>query len=276
MHRLAFPGDSIAQISGVDLSLIQDEAGSFLLPDDDSTTGQSFERSVGDGRTTCNLSQIGEEEEEEDSKGVEEVSVGLNTMFLQPRVGTELDISHLGDQSKFVPLESRGEKKPVFDQSTLPRQFTAPPSLTRSNSSSSILPPELVSPMKSSRPRPPPSSSSSSYLPTPDPSPLLSTDQPLPFDQSSLSFALPTHQLQDTPFDQTFLNKSSVSFIKECKTPRTARRQARVSDSSNSNTSGSSSGISQVGVEGEEGEMTDFGFTQFGLFGREGETSTAM
>ena len=193
-------------------------------------------------------------------------------MFLVPRVGQEFDVSQIGDQSKFVPFHSssRGGKKPMFDQSTLPRSFPPPQppssSITRSNSSS-ILPPDLVSPMKSSRVRPTPSSS---YLPTPDPSPLLSTDQPLPFDQSSLSFSIPHQQPQQ---DHSFLNKSSISFVKECKTPRTVRRQARVSDSSNeSNTSGSS-GISREG--GGEGEMTDFGFTQFG-FGREGETSTAM
>jgi len=106
-------GDSIAQIGNVDLSLIQDEAGSFLLADD-SAIGQSFENDQAPLQSPGNLSQIGEEEEdEEEEEGgrkpiEEEVSVGLSTMFLNKRNGP-YDLSMIGDQSKFAGALAGGK-----------------------------------------------------------------------------------------------------------------------------------------------------------------------
>ncbi|GAA6018887.1 hypothetical protein JCM11491_001713 [Sporobolomyces phaffii] len=277
-------GDSIAQIGNVDLSLIQDEGGSFLLADDDySTVGQSFDNDRVPCQSPGNLSQIGEEEEEEEEEeegvrgeeilAVEEgISVGLSTMFLNKPSG-DYDLSLIGDQSKLPGSLAPGAR--TFDQSTLPRNFQpslAPSRSTARSNSSAILPPELVSPVKArsnaSRPLPPSASKPFHALPTPAPSPPSISEE-----QSQFSINLP-------PDDQcSFLNKSSQSFIQKCKTPRKAANKGRVSDMSDVSEEGGSAsefGSSRGGLKGERaGETTEFGFTQW-LANRDDETSTAI
>ncbi|GAA5870936.1 hypothetical protein JCM16303_001636 [Sporobolomyces ruberrimus] len=295
--------DSIAQIGNVDLSLIQDEGGSFLLADDDSTVGQSFEneRHQIPARSPIagDLSQIGEEEEEEDDEAIpaqkevdEGLSVGLSTMFLNRQTGT-YDVSLINDQSRFPGPFAGGGAGRTFDQSTLPRHFQPPPSSFSTKSfpaqnppppvvvkSTSILPPELVSPVKLrsnlSRPSPLSTSSSSSKkpfqnpLPTPAPSPPSSRHHQStnPQNQSNfLSLPLPAE-------DYSFLKKSSQSFIKECKSPRKPRSSETGSEASESDSSGSQG---EGGFGKGVGEMTEFGFTQMLMRGgQSGDMSTAI
>lgn len=282
------------------MSLIQDEGGSFLLADDDSTLGQSFENDRSPARSPGNLSQIGEEDEEEEEEEVikaekrvivdEEISVGLSTMFLNNKPAGQYDISLIGDQSKFIGiLAGRGGGR-TFDQSTLPRQFqpsnpfptstsiTRPTAdISRSQSSSSILPPELVSPVKSrtnqSRPLPSASKKAFQSLPTPAPSP--PSTQTHPRDESHFSIALPHDD------HASFLNKSSQSFTRECKSPRKKpAARGRLSDMTDTSeegvaTSESDSSGSRGGLGGGVGELTEFGFTQL-LAGNKSEMSTAL
>ncbi|GAA5955576.1 hypothetical protein JCM3765_006820 [Sporobolomyces pararoseus] len=295
-HGSTREGDSIAQIGNVDMSLIQDEAGSFLLADDDSTIGQSFENERSPARSPGNLSQIGEEDEEEEEAVQaenrviveEEISVGLSTMFLNKPAG-QYDISLIDNQSKFIgTLSGRGGGSRTFDQSTLPRQFQPPnpfsaststgrstANISRSKSTSSILPPELVSPVKTrtnqSRPLPSTSKKAFQSLPTPAPSP---PTQVHPRDESHFSMALPHDE------HCSFLNKSSQSFIKECKSPRkkpaTRGRLSDMTDASEEGVSTSESDSSgSRGLGGGVGEMTEFGFTQL-LAGNKSEMSTAL
>ncbi|GAA5924823.1 uncharacterized protein JCM15063_005743 [Sporobolomyces koalae] len=238
-------GDSIVQISAVDLSLIQDEAGSFLLQDDDESVmiSQQFDRPYVAATSPGNLSQIGEEEEEEELERQEprrladedasepDISVGLSTMFLNHR-RTD-DVSLLASQSRFV--QAQPTEGFTFNQSTLPRHFdphqahVATSTLPRS--SSSILPPELVSPVKlrnsATNARPRPLSAPGNPFIRVDPIPKSASC--ITQDQSRFDLPLPRPEDHD---EHSFLNKSSQSFINECKTPRPARvRQARSSDS---------------------------------------------
>ncbi|GAA5902013.1 uncharacterized protein JCM6883_000466 [Sporobolomyces salmoneus] len=284
-------GDSLAQIGNFDVSLIQDEAGSFLVAEDEFTVYQSPDPSERiPAQSPGNLSLIGEEEEEEEEETganndrqhreeiVDEgISVGLSTMFLN-KPTNEYDLSMLGDQSKFVSTLAGGGGGKTFDQSTLPRHFQPPnpfPSssmthLPRSNSSSSILPPELVSPVKS-RPnnsRFPPSASKKPFPSLSAPS--FATDTR---DESHFSLALP----QDDHC--SFLDKSSQSFIEKLKSPRKKGRISAMSDISESDgTSESDTSPARMGRGargGDAGETTEFGFTQL-LGSHKSDTSTAI
>lgn len=235
-------------------------------------------------RSPGDLSQIGEEDEEETETSADGVvieipdpvivdegtSIGLSTMFLNKGAGG-CDMSLIGEQSKLVGPFGGGK---TFDQSTLPRHFQPSSSdgaikVPRSKSTSSILPPELVSPVKTRAhvSRAPPSATK---VPTPVASlPVYSI--PHVRDESQFSMALPTEDLC------SFLNKSSQSFIKECKSPR---KKGRISDVTDESEDGTSSGIESAPSRGSEtsleaGETTEFGFTRL-LGAHKSDTSTAM
>jgi hypothetical protein len=135
-----------------------------------------------------------------------------------------------------------------------------------------------VSPVKSrsTSARPPPSATKKPFqsLPTPAPSPPTFVHSQTR-DESHFSMTLPQNE------HCSFLNKSSQSFIKECKSPRKRTvTKGRISDLTDTSEEGGSTTESDLssgsrGMGGGVGEMTEFGFTQ--LLGSRGEeTSTAM
>ncbi|GAA5893323.1 hypothetical protein JCM5296_004847 [Sporobolomyces johnsonii] len=166
-------GDSV-QLTTVDVSLIADEGGSFLLQDTMDVTINSFA-----------LSNIGEDDEDEeveaDGKAQDEPSSGMSLMLLDG-LGDTL----IGDQVH--------AGRPRFPTSK------SSPAL----SSTSILPPGLVTATRQSLSR--------STGPSDAPSPLPSSLHSVPYQNVERSVFLSTLEEDADGPEVTFLNSSTASF----------------------------------------------------------------